>query len=77
MPAALSVDLRRRVVAALEQGLSCSQVAERFGVSRQRQPARPTEHARFGGGGADGRGPSLCLTRGARSRSARPRRADA
>lgn len=33
MPAALSVDLRRRVVAALEQGLSCSQVAERFGVS--------------------------------------------
>ncbi|WP_298957336.1 helix-turn-helix domain-containing protein, partial [uncultured Methylobacterium sp.] len=33
MPAALSVDLRHRVVAALEQGLSCSQVAERFGVS--------------------------------------------
>ncbi len=33
MPAALSVDLRRRVVAALEQGLSCSQVAERFGVN--------------------------------------------
>ncbi|MEE8629192.1 MULTISPECIES: helix-turn-helix domain-containing protein [Methylobacterium] len=33
MPTALSVDLRRRVVAALEQGLSCAQVAERFGVS--------------------------------------------
>jgi transposase len=33
MPAALSVDLRSRVVAALEQGLSCTQVAARFGVS--------------------------------------------
>jgi transposase len=33
MPAALSVDLRTRVVAALEQGLSCTQVAARFGVS--------------------------------------------
>jgi transposase len=33
MPAALSVDLRSRVVTALEQGLSCSQVSARFGVS--------------------------------------------
>ena len=33
MPAALSVDLRTRVVAALKQGLSCTQVAARFGVS--------------------------------------------
>src|SRR4051812_39878348 len=33
MPAALSVDLRSRVVTALEQGLSCSQGSARFGVS--------------------------------------------
>jgi transposase len=33
MPAALSADLRARVVAALEEGLSCAQVAARFGVS--------------------------------------------
>jgi transposase len=33
MSKALSVDLRRRVVDAVEQGLSCRQAAERFGVS--------------------------------------------
>jgi transposase len=33
MPAALSADLRARVVAALDQGLSCAQAAARFGVS--------------------------------------------
>ena len=33
MAKALSVDLRRRVVAAIKQGLSCRQAAERFGVS--------------------------------------------
>jgi transposase len=33
MAKALSVDLRRRVVAAIEQGLSRRQAAERFGVS--------------------------------------------
>ena len=30
---ALSLDLRRRVVDAIEHGLSCRQAAERFGVS--------------------------------------------
>jgi len=29
----LTIDLRRRVVDAIEQGLSCRQAAERFGVS--------------------------------------------
>jgi transposase len=33
MARALSVDLRRRVVAAIEGGLSCGSAAERFGVS--------------------------------------------
>lgn len=33
MAKALSMDLRRRVVAAVEQGLSCRQAAERFGIS--------------------------------------------
>jgi transposase len=33
MAKALSVDLRRRVVNAIERGLSCRQAAERFGVS--------------------------------------------
>lgn len=33
MAKALSIDLRRRVVAAIERGLSCRQAAERFGVS--------------------------------------------
>src|SRR5215218_3610686 len=33
MARALSVDLRRRVVAAIEEGASCRQAAARFGVS--------------------------------------------
>ena len=33
MAKALSVDLRQRVVAAIDNGLSCRQAAERFGVS--------------------------------------------
>ncbi|MCC8939587.1 transposase [Bradyrhizobium sp. Arg62] len=33
MTRALSVDLRQRVVAAIDGGLSCRQAAERFGVS--------------------------------------------
>lgn len=33
MAKALSLDLRRRVVEAIEHGLSCRQAAERFGVS--------------------------------------------
>ncbi len=33
MASALSVDLRRRVVGAIEGGLSCRAAAERFGVS--------------------------------------------
>lgn len=46
----LSLDLRERVVAAIEGGLSCRQAAERFGVSaasairwraRQRQTGQP------------------------------------
>jgi transposase len=33
MAKSLSVDLRRRVMDAIEQGLSCRKAAERFGVS--------------------------------------------
>jgi transposase len=33
MARALSVDLRRRVIRAIEEGSSCRQAAERFGVS--------------------------------------------
>jgi transposase len=32
MPKALSIDLRERVIAAIEAGASCRQAAERFGV---------------------------------------------
>ena len=32
MPSALSVDLRERVIAAIETGTSCRQAAKRFGV---------------------------------------------
>ena len=32
MPAALSPDLRKRVIGAVEAGSSCRQAAERFGV---------------------------------------------
>ncbi|MCP3411341.1 hypothetical protein [Bradyrhizobium sp. CCGB01] len=38
MTRAVSVDLRQRVVAAIDGGLSCRQAAERFGVSGQRDP---------------------------------------
>jgi transposase len=34
MPTTLSVDLRQRVVSAVEAGATCRQAAERFGVSR-------------------------------------------
>ena len=33
MAKALSVDLRRRVVGAIEEGMSCRRAAERYGVS--------------------------------------------
>jgi transposase len=33
MPAALSVDLRKRVIAAMEAGASCRRAARRFGVA--------------------------------------------
>jgi transposase len=33
MPQALSFDLRSRVLAAIDEGLSCRQAAARFGVS--------------------------------------------
>ena len=33
MPKALSFDLRSRVLAAIDEGLSCRQAATRFGVS--------------------------------------------
>ena len=33
MPKSLSVDLRSRVLAAIDEGLSCRQAAARFGVS--------------------------------------------
>ena len=33
MPKSLSFDLRSRVLAAIEEGLSCRKAAERFGVS--------------------------------------------
>ena len=34
MAAALSQDLRERVIAAIEAGASCRQAAERFGVAK-------------------------------------------
>ena len=34
MARALSLDLRERVIAAIEAGASCGQVAERFGVAK-------------------------------------------
>ena len=33
MPRALSVDLRKRVIAAIEAGASCRQAAKQFGIS--------------------------------------------
>jgi hypothetical protein len=46
MAKALSIDLRRRVVDAIEHGLSCRQAAERFGVSASSAIRWPAEEAR-------------------------------
>ena len=35
----LSYDLRDRIVAAVEQGMSCRAAAARFGVARPRRPS--------------------------------------
>ncbi len=52
MPAALSVDLRCRVVAALGKACRVRKWLSGSASARQRQAlACPTEHARFGGGG--------------------------
>src|SRR3954452_16036369 len=57
MPSPLSVDLRKRVVAAVADGASCHQAAARFGVSvasasrwseRSRQDGRVTPRPRGG-----------------------------
>jgi len=40
MAKALSVDLRQRVIAAIDGGLSCRQAAEHFGVSAIRWHGR-------------------------------------
>jgi len=57
MAKALSYDLRERVIAAIDAGLSCRQAAERFGVSassairwRARQQGTGTAAARPQGG---------------------------
>jgi transposase len=60
MSKALSVDLRDRVVAAIESGMSCRQAALRFGVSassaiRWRQLARTQGDVRPGPLGGDRR----------------------
>ena len=47
MAAALSQDLRERVIAAIEAGASCRQAAERFGVGKASR-----WHARFRADGA-------------------------
>ena len=44
MAAALSLDLRKRVIAAIEAGASCRQAAERFGVGKA---SAIRWHARF------------------------------
>jgi transposase len=59
MSKALSVDLRDRMVAAIEGGMSCRQAALRFGVSassaiRWRQLARTQGDVRPGPLGGDG-----------------------
>ena len=68
MPAALSPDLRKRVIGAVEAGSSCRQAAERFGVG---EATAIRWYARFrqqGGrrGQADGRRPEFAFHRGAR-----------
>jgi len=60
MSKALSVDLRDRVIAAIEGGMSCRQAAVRFGVSassaiRWRSRARSREDVRPGPLGGDRR----------------------
>jgi len=60
MSKALSVDLRDRVIAAIEDGMSCRQAATRFGVSassaiRWRSRVRTHGHARPGPLGGDRR----------------------
>ena len=49
MAAALSLDLRARVIAAIEAGASCGQVAERFGIGKA---SAIRWHARFRAEGA-------------------------
>ena len=48
MAAALSLDLRERVIAAIEAGASCRQAAERFGVGKA---SAIRWHARYRAGG--------------------------
>ena len=60
MSKALSVDLRARVVAAIEDGMSCRQAAIRFGLSaasaiRRRSLARTRGDIRSGRQGGDHR----------------------
>src|SRR4030095_5112083 len=55
MPKALSFDLRSRVLAAIDAGLSCRQAAARFGVSAS-SAIRWQGMRRGGGGGARGAG---------------------
>lgn len=60
MSKALSLDLRDRVVAAIDQGMSCRQAAARFGVSaasaiRWRALGRKQGHLRPGPLGGDRR----------------------
>lgn len=60
MPGALSIDLRRRVLAAVEAGASHREAAERFGVSaasasRWRALAREHGEVRSGRSGGDRR----------------------
>ena len=65
MPQALSFDLRSRVLAAIDAGLSCRQAAARFGVSAS-SATRWQEMRRLGGRPAQaaGRGSALASNRG-------------
>lgn len=47
MPRVLSQDLRERVVAAVDGGMSCRRAAERFGVSAASAPQREPSNGRF------------------------------
>lgn len=46
---ALSIDLRTRLLAAVDSGSSCRAAADRFGVARQRLSAAGHSSARWGG----------------------------